>query len=526
MMKLSISNIDKISYIYLSIPIFIFLFFWLSPIVGIISIIAYTFILMSVFKSSDSTTKITISKSFFILIICTAILWCAISGIGGLFCQTSDWHIRNAVFRDLVNFSYPVTYDNNSVLVYYIGQFLPATFFGKVLSFFYINPDKTFQIANIFNLFYCSFGIALVMLQLCIKTKINKYWCILILIFFSGMDVLLPNLDTFYQPIDNFYMRIFQNFMSEPFILHIERHPLFDNTSWLLEYSCNTSMLCWVYNQVISIWLVILLLMRKYKEIKHYGFYILTVLFFNPITLFGVVIYLFTKFIMDFSDYINLKEIKSLLLDIFSKQNIISVILLIPIFLLYYQCNSKLQNSHIYIVPSDINYILSVLSFILFEIGILCIFISIKYKRDIVFWGIVLQLIIIPFIRIDDSGIFIMRMPIPALFILMIYTIEFLNDINIKKMYKYIVVIILLLGAVTPVIEIYRNIYYTVFPTEEYKIIKDEIKTINNKIEDFGERRILSEDKYSQYYGSYNDYGTKDYDKFIFYKYLAKKSAK
>ncbi|WP_027205180.1 hypothetical protein [Butyrivibrio fibrisolvens] len=57
------------------------------------------------------------------------------SGIGGFVWQRTDFHARNALLHDLIDYSWPVIYESGSGLVYYLTFFLIPALVGKVLGF-------------------------------------------------------------------------------------------------------------------------------------------------------------------------------------------------------------------------------------------------------------------------------------------------------------------------------------------------------------------------------------------------------
>ena len=171
-------------------------------------------------------------------------MWVALSGIGGFAFQNIDFHTRNAVFRDLINFPWPVKYYTNPTdpsipynLVYYTGFWLPAALVGKIAGWL---------AANIALYIWTVLGIILTILLLGTKIKLTPLYLILILIFFSGMDALGSLIRIIAVPGTN-------NFLWPP-IFHLEW--------WMpsFQYSSFTTQLFWVFNQAIPTWLCMALL--------------------------------------------------------------------------------------------------------------------------------------------------------------------------------------------------------------------------------------------------------------------------
>ncbi len=74
-------------------------------------------------KGKDQAVEeYSISKKTLFWFAAVAIVWSFLGGQGKLYYQSSDWQIRNAIYRDLIYRLWPVTYsDFDKALVYYIG---------------------------------------------------------------------------------------------------------------------------------------------------------------------------------------------------------------------------------------------------------------------------------------------------------------------------------------------------------------------------------------------------------------------
>ena len=147
--------------------------------------------------------------------------------------------------------------------------------------------------------------------------------------------------------------------------------------------------------------------------------------------------------------------------------------------------------------------------FILIEVGFYIVVTMKKEKYNKYYIISVITLIIIPFYHMSDANDFCMRASLPALFILMISVIKSINISN--KGNTLILIILLIIGSVTPMFEIYRSLFNT-----HAKIKKDYI---SNEIVTFehpknGEYNELVNNQF--YVHSYEDK--------VFFKYLARKT--
>jgi len=227
--------LHRITILYLIIPFIIFCMGWLRLSVAIPAtaiILWATWLLLK----QDSRAQLPISNSqfpFYLLLITG--IWVLLSGVGGYTFQNWDHNWRNAVLHDLISYDWPVFYSTPEsgpvkMLVYYVGYWLPSALVGKLLGW---------QAANFFLFLWTWLGIFLVALHLASALKTSTVKAILLLIFFSGMDVLGT---LFLSPE---YPTLF------PAVTHLE---IWNGS---LQYSSFTTQLFWVFNQSVPAWLCI-----------------------------------------------------------------------------------------------------------------------------------------------------------------------------------------------------------------------------------------------------------------------------
>ncbi len=183
-------------------------------------------------KALITNSQFPILRTIFYLLLLTG-LWVFLSGVGGYAFQNWDHHWRNAVLHDLITYNWPVVYSSPekgpiTMLVYYVGYWLPAALAGKIFGW---------QAANFVLFLWTWLGVFLVISHLSLKLKTTALKAALLLIFFSGMDALGVLL------FANEYPTLW------PPIQHLEIW------SGNLQYSSFTTQLFWVFNQVIPAWL-------------------------------------------------------------------------------------------------------------------------------------------------------------------------------------------------------------------------------------------------------------------------------
>lgn len=459
MLKLKKYHIFSVAYIYLCLPVLIFFSGWLRLYLGLslsaLLLISLFFIIRSARQDEKGIIEIPLSVLFIAALI--IFLWCILSGQGGFYYQSNDWHYRNAIFHDLINFSWPVVYPKTGAgLVYYIAHWLPAALVGKLLGW---------QAGNVALLFWTFTGIYLTFVLLYsflkVDTKKKAYFLLIVLILFSGLDF-----------IGSMYMQIRNG---TPIPLHLE---------WWgapSQYSSNTTQLMWVFNQSVAPWLLTVLLLNQ-KKLSNIGMLTVLVMPFAPLPFFGFAPIAAAIAVKRLIELIKQRKTSQILKEIFTPQNIIGLFAVFPVFYFYYTANVQAQHSGIN--SFDLSEILTTLiPFLLLEFLVYTLVIFKRYKNDYLFIFINLMLLIIPFIRIGEAQDFTMRASIPALFILMIYVIRFVFDeIREKKrisLHVLMIIILLTIGSITPFTEQYRAIR-SIVTDGIVADVADSIKTLSN----------------------------------------------
>lgn len=451
-----------IIYLYLFLPIMIFLFGWCKlwlAIPGTV-IISVSFVL-AVKKAGELKFPVQKRKDIPILIVAAFIIgvWVVLSGVGGAVWQNGDHAYRNAIFNALVELPWPaykniIVGDGNQLrpLVYYIGFWLPSAVGGKQFGLFF---------GYCFQIIWATSGLFLVYLLLCIWRKKVVLSPLFILIFFSGLDFVGINL------LNN-----------EPIPITTITH--LENWTGLYQFSSNTTQLFWVFNQAIPAWLVIMLLWNQRSK-ENFVFASSTLVISSPFSFIGLLPIVFCFSIMG-EKWNEVKSgIKKYLKKLLSFQNIFGGGFIGLLSYMYLKSNVALSNTivaspSVNNVPSDGNDlgvmytslyernllfpILIFLLFFLLEAGIYLLLIWHRHKKDLLYYVVAICLLLIPFIKVGEELDFCMRASIPALFVLMLYVIEMLEE-ELTGRGRTLLLLVLIIGALTPISEIHRTLVYT-----------------------------------------------------------------
>jgi hypothetical protein len=212
-LSISYTVLRRTVLILITLPLFVFFLGWLRWYWACLSCIALAAGLLfsdengsfvRLFKKNDRhiqktdvTQKkiIVISKKMLISIVVFSLVYCILCGIGRLWAQSDDYNWRNAIFRDLISFDWPVIYDKfDGALSYYIAVWLPASLFGKLVLVFGGSLETAFIVGNMVLLIYFTIGLSSAFLLLLMyfgKTD-TKRVCLTLLgfVLFSGMDII------------------------------------------------------------------------------------------------------------------------------------------------------------------------------------------------------------------------------------------------------------------------------------------------------------------------------------------------
>lgn len=494
--EVSFSNkwIVRISFLYLTLPFLIFCVGFLKPIIFIPILLVFCGLaIINIGGNKSEKTTFSIPLPSLILTLLIAMIWVWLSGIGGFAFQNTDFHTRNAIFRDLINYAWPVRYFTNPVdtsipysLTYYIGFWLPAALVGKIAGWL---------AANIALYLWSVLGIMLTLLLLASKIKLTPAKLVLLFVFFSGMDGLGTLLRVIALP--NTFNPLW------PPISHLEW--------WMpnFQYSSFTTQLFWVFNQALPAWLCMALLYITGERKNIFLIWSLCC-FFAPLPALGMFPYVVLKIPKDLFDSENLKfktkmkplsvffsqlwlDIRSLL----SFENILGGGFVLGISFLYFSSNVQSANTSTSQIQS-FSWAFYIF-FVLFEGLILWWIFKDRYKANLNWYLAGALLIVIPLIKIGNSQDFCMRASIPTLFMLLLWSSETLSAP--KTRVKVGLILLLCLGAITPIYEINRSIYRTASyfftpPSEAEKLAGQEEKIYTPDSFEFDHPYTLTADSF------------------------------
>ncbi len=402
--------------LYIALPILIFFSLWLRP---ILAVAVCAIVLASLFfaiRNPLAGTSWHIDRRQAILFagaILIIAIWVFFSGQGGFAFQNSDYHDRNAIFHDLVEKPWPVTYDFSgasldtleglnalphfAVLTYYIAFWLPGALVGKLFGW---------AAGNVALYLWAFLGLVLTTYFLFRMLRRVTIRSILIMIFFSGLDVVG-------------YLWATKGSLPGP-IAHIEWWSGF-------QYSSLTTLIFWVFNQSIVFFLA-LALIENMKNSKSLFFLYALLLLYGPFPFLGMLPFVLVKAYEGISSFVPKTQMRPLgriirsfvegILRALSFENIAGGITVLAIVYLYFYGNVAAgrymglsrQMSSVYIV------------FLAFEVLFPILLAGVVYFRKPSFIACAVSLVAIGFFQVGIGQDFCMRVSIPAIFVLMMFS--------------------------------------------------------------------------------------------------------
>lgn len=423
-----------IAYLYLFISIVIFL---LGNVKYVISIPVTLLLSMAVFKAILNSPKMTVKllKDYkkMIIILGIIIVWVMFAGIGGFIWQNIwDHKFRNAIFMDLVGKSWPVIEEGNG-LCYYLGFWLPSAIVGKIFGL---------QIGYAFQILWAVIGIFIAFGMICQYLNKIQIRNIVIFIFYSGLDV--------------FLFLIFSKLTLGEAVNQIVSGRHIELATTYFNSSSNMTLLFWLYNQIIPFWVGMMLLVQQKNSKSIVLIYAMLMLYspFPLVALLPIIIYLVLK--KQQKEEINIiKRVIYKIKQACTFENIGSLFLILIIGLFM---KSNTAVGKISLLEINLQNIFKYICYIFFEFIIYLIFIYKNNRKDMILKILIITTFVLPFILMGNSYDFAYRTCIPLAFYIMLLIMKEFQNYKENKKVKIGLIIILCLGAITPMTEIVRTV--------------------------------------------------------------------
>lgn len=472
--------------IYLYLPLIVFMLGWVSPVVSvpvlIISIIGIFFAMKNVWNDNKSKI-IPVSVLEIGLIFVLFIFFFIFVGQGDLFPQDFDWHKHHAIFNDLLNYSWPVVYDNDSMLTYYLGQYIVPAAIAKIL--FHSNLVMRIMIP-VWN----ALGLLLVYIFMVsflnAETKVKKLGIILAVIFWGGGT--------------NWGNIVYRIAGHETIGMLDGQYKWIDIERIRIHFASNYDACYGAFQHVISPWVACSFFVGNRKNTETYVMLALPLMFSAT---FGFVYFAALLLFFAIYDLVKDKRFKEWIKTIFSKGNL----LLLPmaaVVLIYLAGNflgEKPSAVGVRIIPMT-GYMDFFIIFVLCEFLGYAIFLFKRNKRNVMFYAIIIELLIIPFISLGLFNDLCSRGGIPARYILMLLCIEQIYN-SAQKDWCYVgLATLLVIAALNTEVQICAHIDRTIADWKEKSYLKDDYKSFEGYA---GNPDIRVDEAYNYFTLNYSD---------------------
>ncbi len=398
-LKISSRFLIFCAYFYMICPIVIFFLGYLRLPFGIL----FSALLVFGFgyhmrKNYSQKECFEVKLSHLILIALLVLFWIFMSGIGGFTFQRWDHHFRNAVLRDLVEFSWPVVYpETGNSLVYYFGHWILPAFFGKFFGY---------AIATSVLYVWSSLGIFITILLLLKLFEIKSVYKILalcLMFFFFSFPSALQGLVK-----DIFAGTRYQDFLPYSFTSH-------------------TGGIDWAYNQFIAP-LVALSIFLNEKKTSSLALTGLCVLPFAPFPFVGIFLLFVCYALAEFVKSAKSKKTLAFFKEVCSVPNLSAIFSILIVFAFFYACNTASNGSDgrgglslnipEFAFNAKKRFLFWLFIFYFFNIGIFGILTFKENKKNPLFYVSIVSLMFLPFIQIGTSQDFCWRSTISANFVI------------------------------------------------------------------------------------------------------------
>ena len=417
----------SINYMYL--PIILFLLTWLSPLYSIVMVtlctVAIYFGYCSITDGLEKNSILSETNFYSVILVCGFFVAVGVFFGGGLafFPQDYDWSKHSAILNDLVNYDWPVVYKNNSLLTYYLGQYLVPGFMGKVF--------HSTVVAGWSQVVWNALGYTLIFYWLVVLTKADnkkrKLVVLLFFIFFSGAT----NLGYFLYRL-------------------LGHDSLFNSYKWIdmeafkVHFASNFDVMRGAFQHVILPWMACCLFLIKKENVSTYALIALPVFFSAAFGFVYLAVILIAYTLVEMHRYG-----RDIFKKLFSKENIFIFIVAL-VFGVYFIGNVG-GNKPDMVGFSVINYSSNAVFYIIFtmvEFGVYLLYLYKNQHNTPIFWIITIVLFLIPFLGLGMYNDLCSRGSIPARFILMVLLINEFWRLDLRKGLSIIAVLFLLSGTI------------------------------------------------------------------------------
>ena len=500
-MKIKYKNINLASYLWIALSVMVFLLGWCKFYYAIPIVLLTIWTIFQQYKKEDDTFVEISAKKFWTAFAIVFILM-ALCGIGGYVVQSSDNYWRNAMFRDLVNYEWPV-FDEETGLTksYYIAFWMVPAFIAKV--------TQSMEAGFFSQLLWLSIGAHILYLQICRYMGKVRISYIFFFYLFSGFKLAECLL---YYPIfgDGNFMFSILDCLSK------------NNSPGSFHAGPMVQFLYDPFNQTIPLFLGMMIMINNVQS-RYIPFVFSLLLLYAPLPLVGLaplVLYWFIK-------NVTLEQKNNLVRSILNIENITGLLILL-VSVTYLMSNNNSGHKGLRPIQNLGADIYAYILYIIFEFGILTAIGYNACKDKIALWIALISVAIFGWFQLGLHNDFCFRTNMPLIFILfLLVTKRYYMEETGKRLKNIIICWYLLAGIPAQIHPLSRWIssYYIIKGEPQSKLNEFQHFVDVNTLYVFQQTKLRNNDLQSSFlcrpdqYQFRTDVGTPDS---FFFKYLAR----
>ncbi len=400
-MNIKYKTLDLLSIAWVAMGVIIFLLGWCRIYYAVPLVLLMCWVIWKQYREGDEG-ELHISKTNFWVAFALCFLLMLLCGIGGYVVQSNDHFGRNAIFKTIFDYSWPV-YDQatDNYMDYYLAFWMLPALIGKLFN--------SLELGYAMQLLWMSIGMVLMYLQICRnmgKARVSYIW---FLYFFSGLKLIECIL----------YFPLFGEGNSISNIINIVST---NGSPSCFHAGPVVQLLYDPFNQTIPLFLVMLIVLNNVRN-KNLPFVYSLLLLYAPFPFIGfapIMLYLFVKNLMALDG--------NRLRGLFSLSNI-TALLIILVVGFYYMAN--INGSHRGLRPVD-NWVETLYGFLLYVVFDYAVYLAIGYKMSkdkVMLWIAIVSTAIFAWFMVGLHNDFCFRTNMPLTLIACLLVIKrFYNE--------------------------------------------------------------------------------------------------
>lgn len=413
-MKIEYKKIDLLSLLWLSLGIIVFLLGWCKWWVSIPLALLMAYCIFEIWMHG-ARGNVAISKNKFWCAFVICLILMLLCGIGGYVVQSNDNYWRNAMFRDLVNYSWPV-YDTATGLTksYYIAFWMVPALLAKVTG--------SMEVGFFCQLLWISCGMMLLFLQICRWVGKSRIIYLCFFYFFSGLKIAECLL---YLPV----------FCDGSWIHNLIEIVSTNGSPGDFHAGPMSQLLYDPFNQTIPLFLVMMLMINNCRS-RSLPFVYSLLMLYAPFPMVGLaplfIYWWFRNLITEHSATNRLHYVLNVLN--------VTAVLVLAVTAIYLMSNSQSGNKGLREIVSLPASIWGFIVYFAFEFGIL-LAISYKASRDhTALWIVIISTAIMGWFKIGLHNDFCFRTNMPLIFITMLLVMRRYYMTSTSRKLKYFII--------------------------------------------------------------------------------------